>query len=167
MSFKQVYSNNTPVQDNVMKKTIIKVNRSAKIKYGCHDHQLLHPELEKVGPAEYDLIRIRHWTDKSQCDKSQWTFWDHPTYGLIYRHLNENGLLVNCLGLHDLLALKRRSNSFLYEHFSGNSIIGWKSAVRDGNQTKWFPLLVPGMVKIWWTRYDEPADHHVVVCFLK
>lgn len=95
--------------------------------------EVLHPELEGTGPAEFDLNTVERWLH-----------YDQKNDGLvegqkIYEYLKNNKMLESCLGLGDLIPIQAKGSYFFQNHFGRELVFGWKSVVlhKEGH------LLVP------------------------
>jgi len=100
---------------------IIRVDRTRTV-YPRWIKKVMHPELDKFGPAEYDISIVERW------------FYDGQTRGgvmghLIYDHLKKTGVLKYFLGLADLLVIQAKGSDFYRKYFAGEEVVGWKSAV--------------------------------------
>jgi hypothetical protein len=80
--------------------TLIHVDREAPLRYPDWKKDVLHPELEHTGPADYDLADIvpNLWLHDGQKDGKT------VRGQIIYDHLVANNMLESCLGLADGLA---------------------------------------------------------------
>ena len=88
---------------------IIRVDRDCNVRLPAGMTQMMHPELRRVGPAEYDLAQVEQWKHPDQdgdYDKM-------PSLRTIYYHLRDNGLLNRCLGLADGIEIGWRRNDEL------------------------------------------------------
>lgn len=109
-----------PAQDS-----IIRIPFAAPIRYPGWAQGLKHPELERRGPAEYDLASLRPWTHPGQFDENG------VKGSVIYAELVKEGILETCIGLRDLLEI-RKKGVVQYRRFFGLSIVyGWKSIVEE------------------------------------
>ena len=109
--------------------TIIHVDRSVAPMYPNWARRFLHPDLQKSGPTEYDVVTgVKQWFHDGQKNggvvKGQ----------VIYEYLKEKEMLESCLGLSDLLAIQAKGTTFFRKFFKGKAVFGWKSVVesRDG-----------------------------------
>jgi len=110
---------------------VIRVDRSVKPIYPDWVKEVLHPELENIGPAEYDASSIDQWLHDDQ-KNGNWT-----TGNNVYAKLKEKDckLLKTCLGLRDLEEIQKKGITFFRKHFKGKAVLGWASVGenRDGN----------------------------------
>lgn len=86
--------------------------------------ELMHPELELIGPVEYnpqDTVEL--WLHDDQ--KNGFT-----TGHNIYQHLKATDALGSCLGLADLLAIQQKGITVFRELFKGKAVFAWKSVAR-------------------------------------
>ena len=125
---------------------IIRVNRSISPAYPSWV-KVLHPELENIGPAEFDVSKLELWLHKDQKD-------GRLAQGkVIYEYLKEKEILVTCLGLTDLLEIQKKGLAFFRKYFQDKAIFAWKSVVRhrDGDRLN-APSLVErgGQVMLSW-----------------
>jgi|GEM_PF-874298 len=109
--------------------TIVRVDRNIRPVYPDWVKLVMHPELENVGPAEYDLATTNLWLHDVQKDggiiKGQ----------KIYEHLKEKEMLAGCFGLHDAVAIKEKGIAVFRKFFKSKVVFCWKSVVqrRDGS----------------------------------
>lgn len=103
----------------------VRVNRSVRPPYPNWSGLVMHPKLEEVGPAEYDL----------RSDVEQWTRDDQKTSVIvgntIYETLKRDNALADQLGLADLLAIQKMGIKVFRELFKGKAAFGWRSVVQD------------------------------------
>lgn len=106
---------------------------------------VVHPELERIGPAEYDLgMDVELWLHERQ--KTEFV-----TGREIYDHLKATGSLGHCLGLADGLAIQAKGPVVFRRLFQGeapllttdvgktaHSVYLWRSVFRP---SKFLPLL--------------------------
>lgn len=102
---------------------IIRVNRSVPPSYPDWMKEVMHPELESTGPAEYDISEAEQWLHDGQKEE-KWTEGNK-----IYAHLKKNDMLKTCLGLRDLEEIQKKGIALFREHFKGNVVFGWKGVV--------------------------------------
>jgi hypothetical protein len=117
---------------------VVRVNRSVSLK--CPDWaELVYPELESVGPAEYPISRVGLWLHEYQ------KLWHGASGRTIYDRLRETGLLKKSLGFSDLEAIQNTSVAFFREHFKDKTLWAWKSVIRHRSQSGPGGLLVPNL----------------------
>ncbi|MEK9171661.1 MAG: hypothetical protein AAB782_00275 [Patescibacteria group bacterium] len=103
----------------------IRVNRSVKPAYPDWVKEVMHPELECTGPANYNLqTAVEEWLHDDQQDGS-------VQGGVIYTHLKKDNALADCLGLADLLAIQTKGIAVFRKLFGDKAVFGWKSVVQD------------------------------------
>ncbi len=105
----------------------IRVTRSKKSTYPDWVRKILHPELENVGPAQYDVSSINEWFHDGQ-KNGQWTYGSN-----VYAKLKENDceLLKTCLGLRDLEEIQKKGIAFFRKYLKSKTVFGWASVVQD------------------------------------
>lgn len=115
--------------------TIVRVDRSVRPVYPDWVKMVMHPELEKTGPTEYDLAKaVDLWFhDDRKIDLAKGS----P----IYQHLGDTETLKTCLGLRDGEEIKKKGIAVFRKIFGGNVVFLWKSVVHhhDGG------VYVPGL----------------------
>jgi|GEM_PF-1525723 len=104
---------------------IIRVDRSIRPAYPDWVKDVLHPELECTGPAEFDLAKVESWLHDGQ-KNGKWIKGEK-----IYEHLKSATMLESCFNLADLLAIQARGVQTFREHFADKAVFAWKSVVRD------------------------------------
>lgn len=108
---------------------MIKIDRSAPVLYPDWVLEVLHPELEGEGPAEYNLDELFHFSHENE---SQEVGVDNNEIrgNDIYENFKKNGELVNNIGLADLLAIQAKGVEVFRQLFGNNVVFGWRSVVR-------------------------------------
>lgn len=142
--------------------SIIRVDRSIRPSYPDWMKEVMHPELENSGPAEYDILAVEQWLHDGQKD-GKWIEGNK-----IYSHLKETNTLKTCLGLRDLEEIQKKGIAFFRKHFKGKAVFGWAGIVRNRNGNLSVPCLYEGGAKVvlnWhWTdspwRSSNPALRH-------
>ena len=107
----------------------VRVDRSTKPAYPNWVGEVLHTELERTGPAEYDLLtRVEDWLHDDQRTGA-------VPGTTIYDCLKTDNALADQLGLADLLAIQAKGIAVFRKLFAGKVVFGWKSVVRghDGD----------------------------------
>ncbi len=135
--------------------TFIRVDRSIRPVYPNWVTEVLHPELESVGPTEYDLTRVKLWLHNDQKDGCT------TTGDVIYDHLGQNGTLKTCLGLHDALAIAKLVDIKTFRKRFGKKVVFcWKSVVRDRYGRRCVPYFYGygDQVVVPWDRLDSVWD---------
>lgn len=103
---------------------IIRVDRSIRPSYPDWVKTVMHPELENIGPAEYDIAKLELWLHDGQKD-GKWIEGNK-----IYAHLKETGDLKNHCGLRDLEEIQKKGIAFFRKHFNGKAVFAWQGVVR-------------------------------------
>lgn len=116
---------------------VIHVDRSIKPTYPDWVKKVLHPELESVGPTEYDASSIDQWLDNDQNSGNMTTGYK------VYATLKEKDmkLLKTCLGLRDLEEIKKKGINFFWKHFRGKAVFGWASVTQNHGDNFSVPYL--------------------------
>ncbi len=137
----------TPELEGVID-SIIRVDRLVKPTYPDWVKKVLHPELENIGPAEYDASSIDEWFHNRQ-KNGQCTFGKN-----VYTKLKENDceLLKTCLGLRDLEEIQKKDIAFFRKHFKAKAVFGWASIVQNHEDYPNVPCLCErgGKVVLHW-----------------
>lgn len=104
---------------------IIHVDRFARRVFPDFVEVVMHPELQAVGPTEYDLAKeVELYLHEGQNK-------DVGINGIeLYKHLYETNSLKICLGLHDALEIKKKGVMVFRQVFGNKSVPCWKSVVR-------------------------------------
>ena len=130
--------------------SIIQVDRSIRPDYsdgGMRPRKLLHPELETIGPAEFDVRGLMLWVPPDQPES-----WLQGclTGQSIYNYLEANNMLSKCLSLRDLEEIKKKGIRFYQKHFAHDdtnmnhySLSAWKSVVEATDGGGVVQLYVP------------------------
>lgn len=136
---------------------IIRVDRSVKPSHPDWMTKLMHPSLELVGPAEYDLNTLVEWLHDDQKNGS-------VEGNTIYKKFKKDDALADCLGLTDLLAIQAKGVEVFRKLFKGKAVFGWRSVVRgiDGGLRVPYLIELDKIVVRWdWLGHswdsDEPA----------
>ncbi|KKT28842.1 hypothetical protein A3G55_01890 [Candidatus Giovannonibacteria bacterium RIFCSPLOWO2_12_FULL_44_25] len=126
---------------------IISVDRSVKPSYPGWMKKVMHPELELVGPAEYNLnAAVGLWLHNDQKTGV-------AIGNAIYKHLQKDNALADCLGLADLLAIQTKGIAVFRKLYAGKTVFGWKSVVQDRYGRLDVPCLCGyggGVVLLWY-----------------
>jgi hypothetical protein len=116
--------------------SIICVSRTAGIRWSYpYSAQPDCPELESVGPVQFDLAGVRLWLHDSQKNGGQ------PAGQLIYDHLKRARMLEGCFGLCDFEELRKKGPLFSSKYFGSKGIVGLKSVLRCPNGNLIAPYL--------------------------
>lgn len=126
--------------------TVIRVNRSICTVYPEGMQEVMHPELEVVGPVEYDLTQVELFLNDGQKDRKRMKGTE------LYEHFKETDSLKNCLGLHDAVAIQKKGIKVFRKFFGGKAVFFWKSIVRDRGGHLHVPFLyeLGGEVCLYW-----------------
>jgi hypothetical protein len=85
----------------------------------------MHPELKQNGTRDFDPARLELWcpplNDRRQLRTENW----------FYGQLKKSELLERCLGLRDLMEIKRNGVGIFRKHFGHRTVFGWQSVVLD------------------------------------
>jgi hypothetical protein len=104
---------------------IICVDRSIRPAYPDWVKDVLHPELEKTGPAEYGLAQVEQWLHDLQKNGGSCTGQN------VFDHLTSSNLLDSHLGLADALAIQKLGIKTFRKFFKGKVVYFWRSVVRS------------------------------------
>lgn len=130
---------------------IIRVDRSMRPSYPDWVEMVMHPELENVGPAGYDITKTEQWLHDGQ-KGGKWIEGNK-----IYAHLKEMGDLKNHYTLRDLEEIRKKGIVFFRKYFAGKAVFAWGSIVRAGNGNLRVPFLCEDGVEVvlswYWTGY--------------
>lgn len=111
---------------------IVKIDRAGSVVFPdwANKDWISDPEfiaLQKWGPESYDSTKLVRWLHPNQPRQPGVGFLSGKE---IFDYLKGNGLLVDCLGLKDLNAIREKGPEFFHYHFPHQTLYGWKSAVR-------------------------------------
>jgi len=125
---------------------IIRVDRSIRPSYPDWVKEVMHPELETVGPAEYDITKLEQWLHDGQ-KGGKWIEGNK-----IYAHLKKTDTLKTCLGLRDLEEIQKKGIAYFRKHFAGKAVFAWASVVRGRHGNLSVPYLYEsgGLVVLGW-----------------
>lgn len=126
--------------------SIIRVDRSIRPSYPDWMKEVVHQELESVGPAEYDISAVEQWLHDGQKNGGR------VAGTIIYGNINEPSVLSDHLGLRDLEEIQKKGIMFFRKHFMGKTVFGWKSIGRNRNGILYVPCLYElcgGVILIW------------------
>lgn len=102
---------------------IIRVDRSKKLVYPDWVEEVLHPELECTGPAEYSITPNSLYLHPKQ--KEGGLIGGHD----LHKHLVDTKAIGNCAGYADLVEIQKKGIAFFRKHFKGKFVYAWKSVV--------------------------------------
>lgn len=136
--------------------TIVRVDRSIRPAYPEWVKDVLHPELELSGPAEYDLAKVESWLHDDQKNGKL------VRGEKLYKHLKSDNTLDSCLSLADALAIQAKGIAVFREYFNGKVPFFWKSVVRNDDGHLRVPFLCEsgGEFRLGWNWLDS-AWHDV------
>ena len=121
--------------------------------YGFHGLRPMHPELEVVGPAKFDVSKL--------------LLFKHPKSGFIdanteYERLKEKNMLKFCFGLYELYTFQdTKKGVVLFDKYFGSvALLGWKSVAKNKYDGK---LYVPALTwnngpMLYWYHFDQPWE---------
>ena len=144
--------NNEPKTDPP---SIIRVDHLVRPVYPDSVKKVVHPELENLGPTEFDANKLELWVQDGQ--KGNKAIQGHK----IYEHLKENKMLEGCLGLRDLEEIQKKGIDFFRRFFRGKVVFAWKSVVLYHRYNELYvPCLAEaiGMVLSDWVCLDSYWD---------
>jgi hypothetical protein len=124
--------------------TTIRVIRSVPVPYPDWASEPLPLDLDKIGPAEYDITgpQIQLWLHDGQKGGSGGSRHGHRVDGYcIFRFLNATNGLKSCLGLHDAIEIQRRGIVFFRKIFKKKVPFFWKSTVQNHQRNLVAPCL--------------------------
>ncbi len=126
----------TPTKKNRKNSSsIIYVDRTVAPVYSLSVKEVIHPELEKAGPEEFDVLKLERWLHEEQKGNKS-------IGGLnLYEHIKTQNMLESCLNFRDLEEIKKRGTKFFREHFNRQEIYAWKSVARDEDNSLIVPCL--------------------------
>jgi len=142
--------------------TTIRVDRSISPVYPDWVKSVIHPELETVGPAEYDLTKIDLYLHNLQKNEGS------ITGQQLYNHLKEIGNLKNCLGIQDAAEIQKKDLPVYYEVFGHKSLCFWRSVVSDQKGNIRVLCLQPGGRRIgggWYWLHNNYSNHYYTAQF--
>ncbi len=133
--------------------TVVNVDREAPLSYPSFVVEVLHPELQSMGPASFNLTMVREWRHEDQ--RMGWQRHLTATGEVIYERLKTEGVLADCLGFSDLVAMNQAGMPRSF--YAGKSFYGWKSVVRDEFGDLFVPYLTEssGQIFVKWERIDN------------
>ena len=136
--------------------TIIRVNRSVRPVYPDWVKVVMHPELEAVGPAEYDLANVELYLHDVQKNG------ERMEGTKLYHHFKETGSLKNCLGFHDAIEIQKKGVKVFRKLFGGKVVFCWKSVVRSLDGNLFVPYVYGGgsLVVVGWRWLSNGWDSH-------
>lgn len=117
--------------------TVVRVDRQmTRPVYPNWMGRILHPELQKTGPAEYDLVtNVESWRHDDQKK-------DVPIHGeAVYAYLEANNMLGSYLGVLDGLEIKKRGIG-LYREVFGAPIFLMRSPIENLSGCVYVPCLL-------------------------
>lgn len=121
---------------------IIRVDRSVRPAYPDWVNEVMHPGLENIGPAEYDIFAVEQWLHDDQKNGG------YTRCKKIYAYLKDTDMLKTCLGLRDLEEIQKKGVVFFRKYFRSKSVFGWKGVARDRDGILSAPFLYDDGVKV-------------------
>jgi hypothetical protein len=115
--------------------SVIRVNRCFLPVYPKFFRRILYPQLEKTGPMEYDVAKLRQWLHIRQTQSGV------VKGRVIQGYIQETGLLKTCLNLRDLEVIKKKRLVFFRNHFGTKKVTAWKSVIENRNGELDVPIL--------------------------
>jgi len=110
----------------------IKVNRQVRPACPVFVKVIAHPELETLGPDEYDLGEVKLWRHKDQQGKQRVSIFE------LYMDLKIGDLLPHCLGLADGYAISRKQAPIYRKFFGGQTLFLWRSVMIGEKGSEYF-----------------------------
>jgi hypothetical protein len=89
---------------------IVHVNRNAIPKLHVGGFRLVNPELELIGPTEFDIMQSERWFHPQQIERG-------VPANHVFNKLQKDGLIERCFGLAELEAIKARGVHFFRKYF--------------------------------------------------
>ena len=86
---------------------------------------VLHPELARTSPGEFNLAELEPWRPRAGSQRTL------RTGNWIYQQLKRADLIDRCLGLRELREIKQHGIPYYRRRFGSQTVFGWKSVVRD------------------------------------
>ncbi len=118
-----------------MSNTLIRIDRSVKLTYPDYMKEVVHPDLEGVGPAEYDMTQVKLLVHDDQKYGGQ-------TKGeKIYEYLKAIDVLKECLCFKDALAIKGSRIVAFRKAFGNDVVVCWRSVMRDHDGCLYAPIV--------------------------
>ena len=149
----------------------IRVDRSVPVSYPDFVKQVVHPELEAFGPAEYSFARVQlfvHDNQKIRLDKGRLIV-EYMSGDHIYSYLRDTNTLRLCLGLAVALAIQSGGIA-VFRRFFGevSSVLFWKSLAQLHHGGFYVPFLSVQSNKIrigWLWRGSGLLENSPAACF--
>ncbi len=85
--------------------------------------KIIHPELQNVGPPEYNITEIQQWLHSGQKNGGS------IKGSQIYADLKETDDIKNHFVLRDLEEIKKKGIAFFRKYFAGKIVFAWGSVV--------------------------------------
>ncbi len=141
--------------------TLIRIDRSVKLVYPDWVKEIADPELEGVGPAEYDMTKVELWPHDNQ------KYGGFVTIRMVYDYLKSSNKLRNCLGLEDALEIQKNGIVAFRKVFGYKVPICLRSVVVDQNgwRVPYFFGSVDEIVQHWFWLDRSLNDDNPVVLF--
>jgi hypothetical protein len=78
-------------------------------------------------------------------DVYQWLYKEQKngtvTGTVIHEYLQKHRMIKDCLGISDLIEIRKKGPKFFNEHFGNNCVFAWKSLSRNRHDHLWAPCL--------------------------
>lgn len=142
--------------------SVVIVDRTVQPAYPDFVKKVKYPELELVGPADFNASNLEQWLHLKQ-EKGGIT-----TGHEIYEELIAKKMLEICLNIVDLGAIQNRGISFFRRHFAGKMVLGWKSVILNRDSLLGVPYLYEGCddVEMDWISLDLDLHSGIPVLHL-
>jgi hypothetical protein len=137
----------TDASQGTAQDTRIVVDRSQDVYLPGWVKEFVHPELQKVGPSEYDLTQVELYLHPDQGKEGV------DLTGLsVLKHLESTGLIRYCLGFHDASAMRAMDIDIFRRFFGRKLVFCWKATALDQSGHMHVPFFFDsgGMVDVDW-----------------
>ena len=143
---------------------VVNVDRSMRPSYPKWVKKVKNPELERIGPSQYDIRKdVFAWLHPKQRKSHVGSGWR------VYDYLEKKGMLASCLGLADLCALHLMEHTVFPKRFVDKRLFAWRSVVeRRGDGGCFVPSLYRGGIfddnKLEWLLLaaDYRSNYHAL-----
>ncbi len=145
------------------------VDRTCPARFPVWVGEVFLPELQIVGPAEYDLMQIELW--RHECQKPSDKKAPRLTKGkcsvlALYKQDEEEGSLKNCLNLRDGEEIVKKQRITFKKAFGRKGVILLKTKVRNAKNGKFYIpyVCISGYeLAIRWLCVDDRCDKDILV----
>ena len=107
--------------------TVIRVNRKILPAYPNWVMRVVHPDIQNMGPEEFDLTNLEQWRYEDQKPR------EYVSGDRAYEHLKKTGMLERCLGLRDGEEIMKKGHKVFQRAFGSShphvNVLLWKSVV--------------------------------------